>query len=290
MAELWKGAPVAAALTQRAKVEAESLRQRGIVPTLAILRIGAREDDLSYERGAMKRCAQAGVEVRSVVLPAEVEADAFFAALDTLNLDPTIHGILMLRPLPKHLDGELARRRLAPEKDVDGCTDGSLAGVFTDSPLGFPPCTARAVMELLHYYGYDPAGKRAVVLGRSLVIGRPVAMLLLHADATVTLCHSRTPDAAALAREADLLVTATGHVESVGKDYLREGQAVVDVTIDWNEAKGKLCGDLIVEEAEPLVSAFTPVPGGVGGVTSAVLALHTVEAAKRQAEKNRACK
>ena len=281
MAEIWKGAPVAAALSEEIAAEAAALKERGVAPTLAILRVGERADDLAYERGAMKRAEKVGVAVRNVILPADVDSETFFAALEGLNRDPAVHGILMFRPLPKQLDGEKARRLLAPEKDVDGCTDGSLAGVFTNTALGFPPCTAQAAMELLRFYGVDPKGKRAVVIGRSLVIGRPVAMMLMHANATVTVCHTRTLDVPAITREADILVAASGQMESIGAEYLRPGQILIDVGIGWNEAKQKLCGDLRFEEAEPLAAALTPVPGGVGNVTSTVLCKHEVEAAKR---------
>ncbi|MBQ5987495.1 MAG: bifunctional 5,10-methylenetetrahydrofolate dehydrogenase/5,10-methenyltetrahydrofolate cyclohydrolase [Clostridia bacterium] len=283
MAAILKGAPVAAALHEKTAAEAAALRETGIVPTLAILRVGARNDDLSYERGATKRCREVGIEVQRVALPADVDSETFFAALDGLNRDPAVHGILLLRPLPKHLDEEKARRLLRPEKDVDGCTDGSLAGVFTDTALGFPPCTAQAAMEMLRYYHVPLRGRRAVVIGRSLVVGRPVALLLLHADATVTVCHSRTPDVAAVAREADILIAASGRMESIGAAYLRPGQTVIDVGIGWNEAKQKLCGDVDFAAAEPIVDAITPVPGGVGSVTTAVLCRHVVEAAQRAA-------
>lgn len=285
MAMLLKGAPAAAALNERSAAAAAALKEKGIVPTLAILRVGARDGDLSYERGAMKRCEQIGAAVKNVVLPADVEADVFFAALESLNRDAGVHGILMLRPLPKHLDGEKARRMLAPEKDVDGCTDGSLAGVFTNTPLGFPPCTAQAAMEILKYYEIPLSGKRAAVIGRSLVVGRPAAMMLMHENATVTVCHTRTADVPAVTREADIVIAASGQPESIGAEFLREGQTVIDVGISWNEAKQKLCGDVRFEEAEPLVEAITPVPGGVGAVTTSVLVSHVVEAAARAAEK-----
>ena len=283
MAEIWKGAPVAAALSERTAADVAALKERGIVPTLAILRVGARDDDLSYERGAMKRCEKVGVAVKNVVLPEDVDSDTFFRTLEALNGDDAVHGILMFRPLPKQLDGERARRMLSPAKDVDGCTDGSLAGVFTNTALGFPPCTAQAAMEILKYYGVDPKGKRAVVIGRSLVIGRPVAMMLMHANATVTVCHTRTVDVPSITREADILVAASGQMESVGEAFVRPGQILVDVGIGWNEAKQKLCGDVRFEEAEPVVAALTPVPGGVGSVTTAVLCSHVVEAASRAA-------
>ena len=285
MAELLKGAPVAAALSEKIAADAAALKEKGVVPTLAILRVGQRDDDLAYERSAMKRCEKVGVAVKNVILPADVEADRFFATLQGLNEDPAVHGILMFRPLPKQIDPERARRMLAPEKDVDGCTDGSLAGVFTNSPLGFPPCTAQATMELLHHYGVALSGKQVAVIGRSLVIGRPVAMMLMHANATVTVCHTRTADVPAVTRAADIIIAASGQMESVGKDYLRPGQILVDVGIGWNEAKQKLCGDVRIEEAEAVVAACTPVPGGVGSVTSAVLCKHVVEAARRSLQR-----
>ena len=279
--QILKGAPVAAALNETMKADTAALKEKGIVPTLAVLRVGARADDLSYERGAMKRAAAVGIEVRNVVLPEDVDSDTFFRTLGELNEDPSVHGILMFRPLPKHLDGEKARQMLVPSKDVDGCTDGSLAGVFTNTPLGFAPCTAQAAMEILHYYGIPVSGLRAAVIGRSLVIGRPVAMMLMHENATVTVCHTRTKDVPAVTREADLVIAASGQMESVGREYLREGQIVIDVGIGWNEEKQKLCGDVRFEEAEGLVSALTPVPGGVGSVTTAVLCRHVVDAAMK---------
>lgn len=281
MANILKGAPVAAAINEKLTADVAALKERGIVPTLAILRVGEREDDLSYERGAMKRCAAVGVEVKNVVLPADIESDAFFAELDALNHDDAVHGILLFRPLPKHLDGERARQMIVPEKDVDGCTDGSLAGVFTNTKLGFPPCTAQAAMEILDYYGVSCTGKRAVVIGRSLVVGRPAAMMLMHKNATVTVCHTRSVDIPSVAREADILIVCAGQRESVGAEYVRAGQTVIDVGIHFNEETQKLCGDVKFAEAEPVVEAITPVPGGVGSVTTCVLVSHVVEAAKR---------
>ena len=281
MAEVLKGMPVAKAISEELKARSEALQAKGVVPTLAIFRVGERDDDLSYERGAMKRAEQTGVAVKNVVLPADVDSDTFFEALDGLNKDETVHGILMFRPLPKQLDGEKARQMLAPEKDVDGCTDGSLAGVFANAKVGFPPCTAQAAMEILKFYGIDPKGKKAAVIGRSLVIGRPVAMMLMHANATVTICHTRTVDVPSITKGADIVIAASGQMESVGAEYLSEGQTVIDVGIGWNEEKGKLCGDVKFEEAEPVVAAITPVPGGVGSVTTAVLCKHVIEAAER---------
>ena len=281
MAELFKGKPVADALKEKMAADVAALKEKGITPTLAILRVGERDDDLSYERGAMKTCDSVGVAVKNVVLPADVASDTFFETLDGLNNDPEVHGILMFRPLPKHLDGEKARKMLNPDKDVDGCTDYSLAGVFTNTELGFPPCTAQAAMEILDFYGVDCKGKRAAVIGRSLVVGRPAAMMLMHKNATPTICHTRTVDTPSVVREADIVIVCAGQMQAVGKEYFREGQIVIDVGIHYNEETQKLCGDVRFDEAEPIVAAISPVPGGVGSVTTCVLVSHVVEAAKR---------
>lgn len=281
MAEILKGAPVTAALNEKMTRKVEELKGKGVNPTLAILRVGQRPDDLSYETGAMKRCAAVGVEVKSVVLPADVSQEDFDAALTALNEDDSVHGILMFRPLPKHLDNEKARQMLNPAKDIDGCTDGSLAGVFTNTKVGFAPCTAQAAIEILDYYGIDCTGKKAAVIGRSLVVGRPVSMMLMHKNATVTTCHTKTVDMRSITREADILIVCAGQMESIGAEYVKEGQTIIDVGIGWNEEKGKLCGDVKYDEAEPVVGAITPVPGGVGTVTTSVLVSHVVEAAER---------
>ena len=281
MAELLKGKEVASAINERSRNDVALLKEKGITPALAILRVGERSEDLSYERGATKRCNETGVEVVNAVLPLDVSKETFYAKLEELNNDPNIHGILMLRPLPQHLDNELARMSIVPEKDVDGCTDGSLTGVFTNTAKGFAPCTAQAAIEILDHYGIELAGKNVVVLGRSLVVGKPVSMLLLNRNATVTVCHSKSKNITDICRKADILVVCTGKMESVNKDYVNENQIIIDVGISFNEIKNKLCGDVLFEEVEPIVKMITPVPGGVGAVTTSVLVSHVVEAAKR---------
>ena len=281
MARLLKGKEVVDELNIDLTNRVEALKSKGVTPTLAILRVGERPDDLSYEKGAIKRCQQVGVEVKVTALPVDISSDEFFATLNKLNEDINIHGILMFRPLPKHIDGEKARASLNPSKDVDGCTDLSLAGVFTNTDLGFAPCTAEAAMEILKHYKVELEGKKVAVIGRSLVIGRPVAMMLMHQNATVTICHTRTKDIPSITKAADIVVVATGKMESVGKDCLNEGQTVIDVGISWNTEKKKLCGDVIFDEVESIVDAITPVPGGVGGVTTSILVKHVVEAAEK---------
>lgn len=280
MAELLKGAPAAAALTEQLARRAEALRAEGVVPTLAILRVGEREDDISYETGAMKRCAKAGVEVRRFLLPAGCGRDELLDTIRQINADPSLHGCLMFRPLADREREAEACALLAPEKDVDGMTAGSLASVFTGEGAGYAPCTAQAVTELLDYYGIDVCGKRAVVVGRSLVIGRPVSMLLQRKHATVTMCHTRTADLAAECRRAEILIVAAGRAGVITGEYISPGQTVIDVGIHVG-ADGKLCGDVKFGEAEPKAAAITPVPGGVGSMTTAILCKHVIEAAEK---------
>lgn len=282
MAKLLKGKDVVENLNGKLSEKVNELKTKGINPTLAILRVGEKADDLSYERGAIKRCQLVGVDVKVVALPIDVTEEEFFDTLDKLNNDITIHGILMFRPLPKHIDEAKARNMLSPAKDVDGSTDLSLAGVFTNTNLGFSPCTAEAAMEILKYYNIPLSGKKVAVIGRSLVIGRPIAMLLMHENATVTICHTKTVDVPGITKNADIVVVASGQMESVGADYLRENQTVIDVGISWNSEKNKLCGDVKFDEVEGIVDAITPVPGGVGGVTTSILVKHVIEAAIRQ--------
>lgn len=279
MAEILKGKPVADALIARMRETAETLKTRGVEPTLCVVRVGERADDLSYEKGVRKRCAEVGVTLRQVILPETVSQDEFEAAFEAVNRDPAIHGILLFRPLPKTLDSERIRKLFDPGKDVDGWTDDSLAGVYANTDLGFAPCTAQAVLELLRFYGIDPKGKRATVIGRSLVIGRPVSMLLMHANATVTTCHTRTVDVPSIAREADILVCAAGVMKSVTEEFTNADQIVVDVGIHFDEETGKLCGDVDFDRVAPCVKAITPVPGGVGGITTCVLLDHVLKAA-----------
>ena len=281
MAEILKGKPVADAMLARMRETAETLRARGVDPTLCVVRVGERADDLSYEKGVIRRCTEVGVSLRQVILPETVTQADFEAAFEAVNRDPAVHGILLFRPLPKTLDSERIRKLFDPKKDVDGWTDGSLAGVYANADLGFAPCTAQAVLELLRFYRVDPKGKRATVIGRSLVIGRPVSMLLMHANATVTTCHTRTVDVPAIARQADILVCAAGVMKSVTEEFVNPDQVVVDVGIHFDEETGKLAGDVDFDRVAPVVKAITPVPGGVGGITTCVLLDHVLKAAGR---------
>lgn len=283
MAKLLLGKEVNAKLNARIIEQCEALKAQGVNPTLAIVRCGERPDDLSYERGATKRAETLGVAVEKFLLPEDVTKEELLKTIDEINANDKIHGVLMFRPLPKHLkaDQDEICNRLDPAKDVDGMTDISNAGVFMGKKLGFAPCTPAACMEILDHYGIDLTGKKAVVIGRSLVVGKPVAMMLMGKNATITVCHTRTKDVAAEARAADVLISAAGVLKSLTKDYVRPGQIVIDVSINWDAEKNGIAGDAVFEEVEPIVDAITPVPGGVGAVTTSVLIGHVVEAAAR---------
>lgn len=282
MAKQLLGKEVTAALNAKLQAQVEELKAKGVVPTLGIVRVGERPDDLSYERGATKRAEFIGVEVEKFVLPEDVSKEDLLKVIDEINANDKIHGVLMFRPLPKHLkaDQDEICNRLDPKKDVDGMTDLSNAGVFMGKSMGYAPCTPAACMEILDHYGIDCTGKKAVIIGRSLVVGKPAAMMLMAKNATVTVCHTRTKDVPSVTREADILVSAAGVLRSLTKEYVRPGQIVIDVSINWDEAKGGIAGDAVYEEIEPIVEAITPVPGGVGSVTTSVLIGHVVEAAR----------
>lgn len=280
MAQLLKGLPVANALTEALAVRAAALTEKNILPTLAILRVGQRPDDISYETGAMKRCAKVGIAVRQFLLEEGCTQDELLDTIRRINEDPSIHGCLMFRPLPDKDMEEAACALLSPEKDVDGMTAGSLATVFAGKGTGFPPCTAEGCIELLDHYGISLQGKRVAVIGRSLVIGKPVSLMLQSRNATVTMCHTKTVDLPEVCRDAEILVVAAGKAGVVDEGYVSPGQVVIDVGIHVT-ADGKLCGDVDFDAAEPVVEAITPVPGGVGSVTTAMLAKHVIEAAEK---------
>lgn len=279
MAEILKGAPVAAALAEELSRRAEALRLKGVTPCLAIVRLGGRDDDLAYERAAVKRCAAIGIAVRQVILPDDADTEAVLDAIRVINEDDAVHSCLIMRPLPRGVDEAAVCAALGPWKDADGVTPGAMAAVYEGR--GGAPCTAEACLTLLHHYGVTMDGKRAVVVGRSAVIGRPAAMLLLRENATVTICHSHTADLPAIVREADIVIAALGKAEALGAECFRSGQTVVDVGIHYSQAKGRMVGDVDFDAAAPIVDAITPVPGGVGAVTTAVLCRHVIEAAEK---------
>ena len=289
MAKRLLGKEVNEALVAALLERTAALREKGVVPTLGIIRLGENPSDLSYEKGATKRAEEVGVAVKNYILPETATKEEVLAVIDEVNADDSVHGVLMFRPLPKHLkaDQDEICNRLAPCKDVDSMTHMSNAGVFEGQDLGYAPCTPAACMEILDHYGIDCKGKNAVVIGRSLVVGKPAAMMLMAKNATVTICHTRTVNTAEICRNADIIVTAAGVLNSLTKDFVREGQIVIDVSMNWNpekittKGKGGMSGDCVFDEVEPIVEAITPVPGGVGAVTTTVLMKHVVEAAEK---------
>ncbi len=285
MEKLLKGAAVVAAMNEKVAAEVQALKDTGVETTLAIVRVGEKPDDIAYEQGATKRCEKVGVAVRHITLPQSTTQAQLQDALRGLNADGGVHGVLLLRPLPKEMDDHEVCNTLAPEKDIDGITDGSLAGVFADIALGYPPCTAQACMEILDFYGVDLTGKRATVVGRSLVVGKPLAMMLTGKNATVTICHTRTADLPAACREAEVVAVCAGRkARGFTKEYFSDGQVILDVGI-YVDDDGKMCGDVDFDAVEPTAGGITPVPGGVGTVTTSVLVKHVAQAARRQTGK-----
>lgn len=279
MAEMLLGRPVADAIKEGLVPRIAALKEKGIIPRLAVVRIGEDAGDMAYERSILRSCEKLGCAAQSVALSAGCAQEELIAEIEKINADASIHGCLLLRPLPKRMDSAKVCDTLVPEKDLDGMGCRALGALFAGRKDAFAPCTAQACLEMLKYYGIDPAGKRAAVVGRSLVIGRPAGQLLLQADATVTLCHSRTPELSAVCREADILIAAVGRAGLIGAEHARPGQVILDVGV--NSVNGKLCGDVRTDEAAQTAAAVSPVPGGVGAVTPAVLLAHLVEAAER---------
>ncbi len=280
MAELLYGKRAVDRIADDLAPRIEALGRAGVTPTLALVRMGERPDDLSYERTACKRAEALGVAVRSFVVDEKASQEELEVTLRRVNEDEGIHGCLMFRPLPRHLNEVRACEVLDPRKDIDGITMDSLASVFADGSMGFPPATAAACLEMLDCYGVELAGKRVAVVGRSLVVGKPVSMMLLARNATVTMCHSHTPDLADVCRSADIVICATGRARMFGTNFFSPGQTVLDVGINFDE-EGNLCGDVDFDAVEPLVAAITPVPRGIGTVTTSVTMAHVVEAAER---------
>lgn len=270
-----RGAPVARAIMDKTAGEITRLAQAGIMPKLAVFRVGSREDDIAYERSIIKRFSAAGAAVEVMALSEDATQEELEAAVRRAADDESVHGILVFSPLPKKFNAGRIRMLIPAEKDVDGMTDASLAGVFRGDKNSFAPCTAQAVVEILRYYGMENlAGKRVTVVGRSTVVGRPLAMLLLGMNATVTVCHTKTADTAAECRRADVVIACAGQARMVTDEYMSAGQTIIDVGI--NADGDGICGDVDYAAAQSIVAAATPVPGGVGAVTTAVLLSHTV--------------
>lgn len=275
--ELLKGAPVSAAIREWAAEEIKQLQ--GSVPKLAIIRVGEKPDDMSYERSAVKKMEAFGLRVQTFVFPKDISDEEFKEAFQKINKDPDVTGILLLRPLPEQIKEKEIEAMIDPRKDLDGISPVNIAKVFSGDPSGFAPCTAEAVIEILKANNISIEGKRAAVIGRSMVIGKPLSMLLLKENATVTICHTRTKELPEICRKAEILVAAAGKAGMVEESWVSDGAVVIDVGINVDE-NGKLCGDVDQASMESRNLLLTPVPGGVGAVTTAVLAKHLIQAAR----------
>ena len=280
MAEVLKGIEVANAMKERLIAENAALIAKGVTPCLAIVRAGERPDDLAYERGALKRFEGLSVAVKVFGFPEDIGQGEFEAEFEKINRDESVHGILMFRPLPKTLDEEAIIRKIDPAKDMDCMCEANIAKVFAGDESGYAPCTPEGVVELLKHFEVPLKGAKVTLVGRSMVVGKPLAMLLLKENATVTICHTRTKDLAAECRAADILIAAAGAAKMIKAEHVKEGTVVIDVGINVDE-EGNLCGDVDFEAVEPLASKITPVPGGVGSVTTSILAMHVLKAAAK---------
>ncbi|EGT5370069.1 bifunctional 5,10-methylene-tetrahydrofolate dehydrogenase/5,10-methylene-tetrahydrofolate cyclohydrolase [Clostridioides difficile] len=282
--QIIKGKPVADKISEELIKEVDLLIKEGINPKLTIVRVGARSDDLSYERGALKRCQNIGITTEVLELAEDITQEEYIDVLKRVNDDKNVNGILCFRPLPKHLNEEVIKYVIAPEKDVDCFSPINSAKVMEGDKSGFPPCTPTAVVEILKHYNVDLKGSKVTVLGRSMVVGKPVSMLLLSEHATVTICHSKTKNLSGVAAEADVLIAAIGRAKMVDESFVKDGAVVIDVGINVDE-EGNLCGDVDTNVVLDKVSMITPVPAGVGSVTTSILAKHVVKACKLQNNK-----
>ncbi|MGL5650112.1 MAG: bifunctional 5,10-methylenetetrahydrofolate dehydrogenase/5,10-methenyltetrahydrofolate cyclohydrolase [Paraclostridium sp.] len=282
--QIIKGKPVADKISEDLKKEVKNLNEMGINPKLAIVRVGERSDDLAYERGALKRCQNIGIETEVVELDENISQEEFIKAVHKLNEDDKVNGILTFRPLPKHLSEDEIKYEISPKKDIDCFNPINTAKIVENDKTGYPPCTPTAVIEILKHYNINLTGANIVVLGRSMVVGKPLSMLLLNENATVNICHSKTRNLPEIASQADILVAAVGRAKMVKKDYVKDGAIVIDVGVNVDD-QGNLCGDVDMEDVLDKVSMITPVPGGVGAVTTSILATNIVKACKLQNKK-----
>ena len=279
-AQLIDGKLISAEIKAEAAEEAAALKEQGIEPCLAVVLVGDNSASKVYVSNKQKACEAVGIKSVSHVLPGETTEEELLKLIDELNADKTVHGILVQMPVPKQIDERKVIMAISPEKDVD-CFHPVNVGYLHTGAKGFLPCTPAGIIELIKRSGHSIAGKNCVVIGRSNIVGKPVAMLLMQENGTVTICHSKTQDLAGVCRGADIIVSATGKVDTVTADMVKEGAIIIDVGMNRN-AEGKLCGDVDFENVKEVAGAITPVPGGVGPMTIAMLMKNCNTAAKIQ--------
>lgn len=279
MGHLIKGKAVADNISVRVKKEVEELRKNNISPKLKIVRVGGREDDLAYESAALKKMNKLNIDCEVLELPLDIDQDTFINELKRIVNDNSVHGILLFRPLPEQINENDVKFVISPEKDIDCFNPINIAKLLEGDDTGFPPCTARAAMEMLKFYNIELKGKEAAVIGRSMVVGKPLSIMLLKENSTVTICHSKTKNLPEVTKRADILIAAIGKSHMVTKDYIKENAAVIDVGINVDQ-EGKITGDIDTDDCLEKAGVITPVPSGVGSVTTAVLAEHVIKACK----------
>lgn len=282
MTKSLKGKPVADAIKDNLIKEIQKLKEKDMTPTVAVVRVGNRTDDISYENSILKRCSTMGIETKLFTLDYDIAMEEFTNVIDSINKDKNIHGVLTFRPFPKHLDAEFVNGFINMDKDSDCMNPVNLGKIFEGKMDGVMPCTPEAVMEILKFYGYNLQGKNVAVINRSMVVGKPLSMMLLAEDATVTICHSRSKNLSEITSKADIVITAVGRSNMLDSSYFNKDSVVIDVSIN-DAGEGKICGDVNFESVTGNVSAITPVPGGVGSVTTNLLLKHVVQACKNNA-------
>ncbi|AHF08842.1 MULTISPECIES: bifunctional 5,10-methylenetetrahydrofolate dehydrogenase/5,10-methenyltetrahydrofolate cyclohydrolase [Dehalobacter] len=281
MTQILNAKPVVQAMKENLQQEVAALKAEGINPTLGIIRVGSRPDDVYYENSIIKNCDNLGIATKTYPLDLNISMEEFTKVMTGVNNDSTVHGIMLFRPLPKQLDEEVIKHLISADKDIDCMNPLNLAKVFEGDMSGLLPCTPAACMETLSHYGYNLSGANVVVMGRSLVVGKPLAMMLLKENATVTMCHSKTKDMAGIAKKADIIIAAMGRAKMIDDKYVSENTVVIDVGIN-DAGDGKMCGDVDYDAVVNKVSAITPVPGGVGSITTAILMKNCLRAARKK--------
>jgi methylenetetrahydrofolate dehydrogenase (NADP+)/methenyltetrahydrofolate cyclohydrolase len=271
------GKPVAEHLRANIKIRVARLNERNIIPTILIIRVGNKEDDVFYERSILKNCSLLGIKGSVKELPENVSTEELIKIIEDANDHDNIHGIMMFRPLPEHLDEKVILEKMNPKKDIDGMTPVNLEKIFEGDDSGFSPCTPKAVIEMLKYYDIPLQGANVVVAGRSLVVGKPLSMLLLKENATVTICHSKTKNMSSITSRADIVVAAIGKAKFMDEEYFTESSIVIDVGVN-DDGKGKICGDVDYDNTLGKVKALTPPTGGVGTITTTILLEQAVRA------------
>lgn len=279
MADVLKGSVVAKEIKEKIKRDVEELSKVNRVPTLAIVRLGNNPSDISYEKSIIKNCNSVGIDAKVYELELNTTTERLVELIEELNSDSSISGILVFRPLPKHIDEEIIRNTISVKKDIDCMHPWNLEKIFEGDISGFAPCTPKAAMEIIKYYGIPLEGKNVVIVNRSMVVGKPLTMMLLKENATVTICHSKTKDLHTLTNNADIVVVALGTARFFDEKYFNEKSIVIDVGVS-EDKNGNISGDVDYEKVEPIVDKITPVPGGVGSVTTSILLSHVVYACK----------